>query len=83
MKKVFKSNLVGFDENAERITIFEMESPEEQEEVFCMSDNELRDALCAHDDQEYDVAPGALYHTYDIIVSGSFVILTARLAYNV
>lgn len=81
MKKVYESQVVGFDENAEQLTIFEIESEEESHKLFDMEQDELCELLDVQDD--YNVPAGAVFHRYSVEVTGSFVILTDSIGLNV
>ncbi len=81
MKKVFTSELVGFDERGEQITIYELESEEERAELDDMQHDKLCELFNVYDD--FGVMPGAIYHRYSFEVTGSFVVMTDTVAYNV
>lgn len=83
MKKVFESKINGFDESTEQITLYSLDSEEERRELDEMTHEELCDLLGVFDESGYEVMPGAIYHTYDIEVTGAFLIVTDCVAYNV
>lgn len=83
MKKIFESELVGFDESAEQVTVYELESEEERQELDEMQHSELCELFNVYDDFGYCVLPGAIYHHYDFDIKGSFLIMTDYSAYNI
>lgn len=83
MKKVFESDLVGFDESGERVFVFELDGPDERKELSEMSHDELCEVFGVCEEPDYAVEPGGLYHRYHIDINGSFAILTECVAYNV
>lgn len=83
MKKIYESPLNGWDESAERIYVYAIESDDEYLDIYGMTHKER----CEHFDVEeatgYKVAPGALCTMYDFDISGTHVIMRETIAYNV
>ena len=81
MKYIYTSPLCGWDESADRVYVYELESDEEAWDFREMSFEERCDlfGVC----EEYNVMPGALYHRYDFICTGNHIIMTETVAYNV
>lgn len=89
MKKIFTSNVVGFDENGTAVEIWEVESEEEQEKLLniqYMDDaferQEIFEDMFYHSDRG-NVMPGARYETYSYHFNGGQVIITCHVSYNV
>lgn len=83
MKKVFESKVNGFDEQAEIVTVFQLDSGEEEKQLYEMNEQELCDLLGVFDESGYEVAPGAVYHTYRFYLTGAFLIMNDIIALNV
>lgn len=84
MKKIYESDYVGFDENAEALIIYEFEDELEHVEFDEMSDGHLCDYFGFVCEEDYDeIQPGEMYHTYSFDISRSFLIIRATKAYNV
>lgn len=81
MKKIYESPLNGWDESAERIHVYALESSEEFWEIDDMDFDE-RCELC-NVCEEYDVMPGAQYHRYNFYLEGNHFIMTETIALNV
>ncbi len=81
MKKIFESELHGWDESAERVHVYALESDEEFFELDEMNFDERCEVfgVC----EENYVAPGAMYHKYSFCLEGNHMIITERVAYNV
>ena len=83
MKKIYESPLNGWSEKAERVHVFALENDDEFWEIYNMTHGDKCDYFGVFDEFGYDVAPGALYNTYDFSVSSNHVIMYETFAYNV
>lgn len=83
MKKIYESPLNGWDESAERIHVYELESGDEFWELHDMTFEEKCKYFGVVDQTGYFVMPGAKYHTYSFAVGRKHVIMTETVAYNV
>ena len=83
MKKIYESPLNGWDESAERIHVYELESSEEFWDIYGMSFEEKCTHFCVVDQTGCFVAPGAKYYTYSFVVERKHVIVVETVAYNV
>lgn len=83
MKKVFESELRGFDESACKIFIYELDDEYEKKELYELEHQELCSLFNVFDESGYDVPPGATYHTYVFDFAGGFLIMTETVALNV
>ena len=83
MRKIYESPLNGWDESAERIHVYELESNEEFWNIYGMSFEEKCTLFCVVDQTGWFVAPGAKYYTYSFAVECAHVIVTETVAYNV
>ena len=81
MKYIYTSPLCGWDESAELVYVYKLESDEEILDFEEMSFEEKCDLFDVR--EEYDVMPGALYHRYDFYCTGTHIIVTETVAYNV
>ena len=83
MKKVYESKINCVSESAEQITLYALDSQEEREELDELTHGELCDALGVFDQMGYEVAPGAIYHTYNFEITDAFLIVKETVARNV
>jgi len=83
MKKLFESALSGFNESASKVSVFQFDSPEEQEEFFMLEHSERCELFNVFDESGYEVMPGAIYHTYDFQVADGILVMFDRIAANV
>ncbi len=81
MKKVFESKLNGFDEAAEQITIYQLDSREEVRQFDEMQHEELCEFFGVYND--YNAEPGTVYRNYSFEVTTAFLIMTDYVARNV
>ena len=82
MKKIYESPLNGWNESAERIHIYALESEEEYWELKEMSQYELQEHFGMYEPC-YGVLPGAMYSTYEFEVTSNHVFIAETVAYNV
>ena len=83
MKKIYESPLNGWDESAERIHVYALESNDEYWDVSGMTHQDKCEYFDVEEATGYNVAPGALYKMYEFDVSGTHVIMRETVAYNV
>lgn len=83
MKQIFKSKLNGWSESAERVYVYAIESDEEFWRFYTMSHEERCEEFGVFDESSYDVAPGAMYHTYRFELSSNHIIMIDTIALNV
>lgn len=83
MKMIYESPLNGWDESAERIYVYELESDDEFWELYEMTFKEKCDYFRVFDQTGYFVEPGAKYYTYSFVVECNHVIMIETVAYNV
>ena len=81
MKHIYTSPFCGWDESADRVYVYELENDEEVLDFEEMSFEEKCDLFGVR--EEHDVIPGALYQRYDFHRTGSHIIMTEIVAYNV
>lgn len=81
MKKIFESEYNGWNESAEKVHVYELESEEEFWEIDEMNHDE-RCEMCGVAN-EHGVPPGAAYHTYEFSLFGNHFIMTETLALNI
>ena len=82
MKKIYETPLNGWDESAERLHIYAIESREEWWELEEMKFGDL----CRYFDvcePGCEVIPGSIYHTYNFEVTEKHIIMTEIVAYDV
>lgn len=83
MKMIYESPLNGWDESAERICIYALESDDEYWEFNEMTHEERCDYFNVFDQTDYEVMPGAMYKTYDFNLTSNHIIMRETIAYNV
>ena len=83
MKKIYESPLNGWDESAERIYVYELESDDEYWEIDDMTFDEKCEHFGVCEEPDYAVAPGGLYHRYGFSLSRHHVVVSEIIAYNV
>lgn len=83
MKKIYESPLNGWNESAERIHIYAMESDDEYWDCSNMNFSELCRYFDVFDESGCDVLPGVMYHVYSFDVTSNHVVMTETVAYNV
>lgn len=82
MKKIYESPLNGWDESAERMHVYALESGEEYWELKEMSHAELHEHFGMYEPC-FEIRPGAMYSRYNFEVTCNHVIITETVAYNV
>lgn len=82
MKKIYESPLNGWDESAERMHIYALESEEEYNLLKEMSNYELQEHFWMYN-PGYEVRPGAMYFFYGFDITNNHVVITEFVAYNV
>ena len=83
MKKIYESQLNGWDESAERIYVYALESDEEYWEIDDMTFEEKCRYFDVFEEPSYAVMPGGLYHRYEFELTSNHVIVSERISYNV
>lgn len=83
MKKIYESALNGWDESAERVYVYALESEEEFWDLHEMTFEEKCDCFGVVDQTGYIVAPGAKYYTYEFHLTRKHMVVTETVAYNV
>ena len=83
MKKIYESPLNGWDESAEQIYVYELESVDEFWDLHDMSFEEKCEYFGVFDQTGYFIAPGAKYYTYEFKVTRKHVMVIETVAYNV
>ena len=83
MRKIYESPLNGWDESAERIHVYALDESDDRYELREMTEDELCELFGVHEEPDYAVAPGGLYHRYDFEITRNHVIMTETLALNV
>lgn len=83
MKQIFKSSLNGWDESAERVYVYAIESSDEFWSFYTMSHEERCEMFGVLDESGYEVAPGAMYHTYRFELTSNYIIMIDTIALNV
>ena len=83
MKKIYESPLNGWDESAERIHVYELESNEEYWELNDMTFDEKCKYFDVYEEPDYAVMPGGLYHRYEVSLYSNHIIISEIIAYNV
>lgn len=83
MKKIFESNLNGWDESANKINVYALESDREWNEFYDMTHKERCELFNVFDEHGCDIMPGGIYRTYDFNICGNFIVMTETLALNV
>ena len=83
MQKVFESALHGWDESAEKVYVYALESDEEYWSLNDMSHKEKCELFDVFDESGYEVAPGAVYHKYDFQLFSNHIVMRETVALNV
>lgn len=83
MKKIFESQWNSWDETAEKIHVYEMESDQEYWDFEDMSYEEKCQYFNVFDQSGYYVRPGAEYYTYAFDYTTHHVVMYERCALNV
>ena len=83
MKKIYESPLNGWDESAERVYVYELESDDEFWELEEMTFEEKCEYFGVFDQTGYFVMPGAKYYTYEFYLTTNHVMVMETVAYNV
>lgn len=83
MKMIYESPLNGWDESAERIYVYALESDDEYWELEEMTFDQKCECFGVHEEPSYAVIPGGLYHRYNFDVTSNHVIMRERIACNV
>ena len=81
MKKIYESPLNGWNESAERVHIYALESDDEFWKIDEMNFDE-RCCMC-NVREEDSVPPGAQYHKYSFCLELNHFIMTETIALNV
>ena len=82
MKKIYESQLNGWDESAERIHVYALDNEEEHSMLKEMSNYELQEHFGMYN-PGYEVRPGAMYFVYEFEVTNNYAIIKEFVAYNV
>ena len=83
MKHIYTSLLCGWDESADRIYAYEFENDDEIWGFRKMTFEEKCELFGVHEEPEYCVAPGVMYHRYDFCCTETHTIVTETVACNV
>lgn len=83
MKKIFESPLNGWDESAECVHVYALESDKEFWEIKEMSHEDRCDYFDVFDETGCHVLPGNVYHTYEFDVTTKHVVVYETVAFNV
>ena len=83
MKKIYESPLNGWDESAEKIHVYALDESDDWFELYEMTEDELCEYFGVHEEPDYAVAPGALYHRYDFKLTSTHIIMIEKIALNV
>lgn len=83
MKKIYESPLNSWNEYAERVTVFALESDEEYFELDAMNHMEKLEYFGVVESSCYAVDPGCMGYTYSFELSGHHVIMFEHLTMNV
>ena len=83
MKKIFESPLNGWDEAAERIYVYALENDNELWAFANMTHDERCEYFNVFDQSDYEVMPGAMYHTYEFKHTCNHVMMIETVACNV
>lgn len=81
MKKIFESELNGWNESATKVHVYALENDDEYWEFERMDWHEKCDYFNVQ--EESWVAPGAVYHRYDFNLQGNHIIMYETIAWNV
>lgn len=81
MKKIYESEYNGWNESCEKLHVYELENDEEFFEIDEMNHDE-RCEMCGVAN-EYGVPPGAAYHTYEFVLTGTHFIMIENFALNI
>ena len=83
MKMIYESPLNGWDESAERIYLYELESDEEYWKFYEMKFEEKCDFFRVFDQTGYFIMPGAKYYRYEFKLTSNHIMMIEKVAYNV
>lgn len=83
MKKIYESPLNGYDEYAERIHVYALESDKEYWELDEMTFDEKCEYFDVYEEPDYSVMPGGVYHRYGFSLSGTHMVISETVALNV
>ena len=83
MKKIYESPLNSWDESAERVTVFALESDEEFFELDAMNHMEKLEYFGLYECTGWAVAPGDVSCTYSFNLSGHHMTVYECLTLNV
>lgn len=83
MKHIYTSPLCGWDESADRVFVYELESEEEIWDFREMTFEQKCDLFNVYEEPDYAIDPGAMYHRYNFNLTGTHVIMTETIALNV
>lgn len=82
MKRVFKSDLVGWDESATRAYLYELEEGD-YEMLNDMTHHELCSFFNVFDESGYDIFPGEKYRIYHFELHTHFLVMYEVTALNI
>jgi hypothetical protein len=82
MKKIYESPLNGWDESAERLHVYALESNDEYWELKEMTFGDLCRYFEVCEPGCY-VIPGSIYSRYEFKITSNHVIIAETVAYNV
>lgn len=83
MKKIYESKLNGWDESAERISVYALENDDEYWDLNRMTFDEKCEYFNVYEEPGYAVIPGGLYHRYDFVLSQNHITVIENISYNV
>lgn len=83
MKMIYESPLNGWDESAERIYLYELESADEFWEFYEMTFEEKCDFFRVFDQTGCFIMPGEKYYTYEFKLTRKHIVMVETVAYNV
>lgn len=82
MKKIYESPLNGWDESAERIHIYALESDDEWWNLIEMSHKELQEYFGMYE-PSCEVPPGTMYSIYNFEIERTHAVVSEIVALNV
>ena len=82
MKKIFESKLYGYGEFAERIHVYQLDE-DEFWKFYSMQHDDMCKEFDVFDESDYEVTPGAVYHTYKFYLHNEHIIMIETVALNV
>ena len=82
MKKIFESELYGYGESAEKIHVYQIEDHEFWK-FYTMQHDDMCEEFGVFDESDYEVVPGAVYHTYKFELFNNHIVMVETVALNV